>query len=173
MSGALQVGTNVVLTVTGKGGQCALCDNIVNFLLHFDDGSPAAIQCSSICLWRFKRCISTCERVIKALGESSHYPCVAAGMCPEFDEFGDLNTCSYSWRKHACEPEGKCHMHVGFPRPRCELKPGYLEYERYNKLIRKNTGMHAFCQLLHSQSAYDYADCKCYHWQGIGSVAHE
>ncbi|KAG5175276.1 TB2/DP1, HVA22 family-domain-containing protein, partial [Tribonema minus] len=130
----------LLMTVTGKGGQCGLCDNITSLLLHLEDGSPDAIECSAICLWRFQRCIKTCERIKRALSESSHYPCVAAGMCPASDAYGEVNQCSYSWKQRSCLPEGPCYMKLRFPRPSCQLKPGFLEFNHYTQALRRNTG---------------------------------
>ena len=78
-----------------------------------DMGEGGGVDCSSMC-FRFKKCTSTCEKITSAMSNSTGYPCIAAGMCPALDEFGEVS-CKWSYKSMGCEPASSCvckHAHV-------------------------------------------------------------
>ncbi|CAM9469973.1 unnamed protein product, partial [Chrysoparadoxa australica] len=137
------IAMSALLTVTGRGGQCRLCDSLMSLVLRFEEDSPEDIDCEAICLWKFDRCMNMCEKVVEALQSSTRYPCVACGMCPELDEYGET-TCTYHWKERQCEPVSMCALHWGgkwgVPRPQCKVKPGLQRWVSASKMLRHNTG---------------------------------
>ena len=110
-----------IVTGNGEEAGCSLCDKLVTIVLEqveLDDMSEGGgIDCPSIC-FGIGKCVDNCEKITGAMANSTGYPCVAAGLCPEVDEFGEVS-CKWSYKKMGCEPATSCDRH--FPN-KCELK---------------------------------------------------
>lgn len=50
------------------------------------DGSVSGVQCGEIC-FGLSKCIKVCNKLTTALQTSTHFPCMAAGYCPEVSPF--------------------------------------------------------------------------------------
>ena len=94
-----------IVTGGGEDAACKLCDKMVNVIVkevELDDATnEGELQCNHLCLG-FGRCVPTCERILKAMTSSTGFPCVAAGICPEVDDWGDVS-CRFVPR-FGCEP---------------------------------------------------------------------
>ena len=80
------------------------------------------VDCNSLC-WRFDRCKVMCGKIVNALTHSTKFPCVAAGYCPQMDDFGALPRCKFRFPS-SCEPANICT----FKFPRCQLSEGYKKW---------------------------------------------
>ena len=128
-----------IVTGNGEEAGCSLCDKLVTIVLEqveLDDMSEGGgIDCPSIC-FGIGKCVDNCEKITGAMANSTGYPCVAAGLCPEVDEFGEVS-CKWSYKKMGCEPATSCDRH--FPN-KCELKSSLKRWKRMNNLIGDNIG---------------------------------
>ncbi|KAG8470112.1 hypothetical protein KFE25_008533 [Diacronema lutheri] len=129
------------LLMQKEGAACALCDSLMGLILKFDENSPEDIDCSELCPFGIKSCLSVCTSLIRALKESSRYPCVSIGMCPDVDEPPE---CVLRMPFFACEPRNMCRLVPAFPRPRCELLPGLAVWNKWKGVIQQNVGAFAF-----------------------------
>jgi hypothetical protein len=77
--------------VAGRGddAKCQLCDVITSSMLD-STTSIEEIDCEELCPFKIDACVKICEKIISAVKDSAGYPCVAAKMCPEMDEFGEV-----------------------------------------------------------------------------------
>ena len=116
-----------IVTGGGEDAACKLCDKMVNVIVkevELDDATnEGELQCNHLCLG-FGRCVPTCERILKAMTSSTGFPCVAAGICPEVDDWGDVS-CRFSYRRFGCEPSNQC----SYKFPKCELRPGARKWK--------------------------------------------
>ena len=123
-----------VALVTGRGEDagCKVCDKIVTMVLkeiELDDmQDDEVIDCSNMC-FGVGLCSRPCEKILGAMVNSTGFPCVAAGLCPELDEFGEVS-CKWSYKKFGCEPASACEAHPRFGTPKCELKPGFKKWKK-------------------------------------------
>lgn len=122
-----------------EGAGCNLCDTVIGLMLKFDENSPEDIECSELCPFNIRSCMSVCNLLVTALAESSRYPCVSVGMCPDLDEFGQLPKCELKMPLR-CEPSNMCYMKPAFPRPKCELLPGFANWEKWKNIVSQNVG---------------------------------
>lgn len=125
--------------VRGRGDDagCALCDKLVGVVLkqvELDDMSEGGgIDCSSIC-FGIDKCENACEKITNAMANSTGYPCIAAGMCPELDEFGEVS-CKWSYKSMACEPQHSCERK--FPN-KCEMKGNLKKWKKVGRALSDN-----------------------------------
>ena len=126
--------------VRGRGDHagCALCDKLVGVVLkqvELDDMSEGdMVDCESIC-FKIGRCIRTCEKITNAMANSTGFPCIAAGLCPAVDEFGEVS-CEWDYKRMGCEPSHSCVYKF----PKCELKPGIKKWKQVSRLVSDNIG---------------------------------
>ena len=109
----------------GEEAGCKMCDRVVNLVLRqadLDDmGEDGRVDCGRMC-FGIGKCERTCAKINSAMANSTGaYPCMAAGLCPQLDEFGDVE-CKWSYKTMACLPDSQRCEFV-FPN-RCQLKPG-------------------------------------------------
>ena len=94
----------------GEDAKCQLCDKIVGVVLksaELDDMSEGGgVDCNSIC-FRVGKCVSQCQKITSAMANSTGFPCIAAGLCPAVDEFGEVN-CEFSYKTMSCSPANAC-----------------------------------------------------------------
>ena len=128
-----------VSIVTGRGEDagCKICDKLVTMMLkeiELDDMQEGGgIDCHGMC-FGLGKCVNTCEKITGAMANSTGYPCIAAGLCPELDEFGEVS-CKWSYSKMGCEPSSACEAKARFGTPKCELKAGHKQWKKAGKLI--------------------------------------
>ena len=126
--------------VTGRGEDagCKVCDKLVTMVLkeiELDDmQDDEVIDCSNMCFGLGGVCTRPCEKILGAMVNSTGFPCVAAGLCPEVDEFGEVS-CKWSYKKFGCEPASACEAHPRFGTPKCELKPGFKKWKKVGKVL--------------------------------------
>lgn len=87
-----------------------------------EGGGFTDVDCNSLC-WRFDKCKVMCGKIVNALTHSTKFPCVAAGYCPQMDDFGALPRCKFRFPS-SCEPANIC----AFKFPRCQLSEGYKKW---------------------------------------------
>lgn len=104
-----------VATARGKGGDrstvaCELCDTVIGLVLKFDSTSPQDVECEALCppLAGRASCVTTCQRIVEAVQTSSHYPCIASGLCPDHHSLTPHDECV--WTGSACHPAGMCKL---------------------------------------------------------------
>ena len=69
--------------------------------VDLDDMSEGGgVDCEGMC-FKFGKCIETCEKITGAMANSTGFPCIAAGLCPEVDEFGEVS-CKFSYKSMGC-----------------------------------------------------------------------
>ena len=121
-----------------KEGGCQLCDKLVTVVLkqvELDDlNEGGGIDCDGMC-FKVGKCIKTCQKITAAMSNSSGFPCIAAGLCPAEDEFGEVS-CKWSYRSMGCEPASACVYKF----PKCELNDGYKKWKQVNRLLSDNMG---------------------------------
>ena len=133
-----QIGSLGWSIVRGRGEDagCQLCDTLVTVVLRqveLDDlNEGGGVDCRSLC-FKFRKCINTCEKITAAMGNSTGYPCIAAGICPAVDEFGDVS-CKWSYKTMGCEPASSCTYKF----PKCELKAGMKKWKQVSRLVGDN-----------------------------------
>ena len=119
----------------GEGAACTLCDKIITVLLSGEaEGGMDELDCTGLC-FRLDRCIKICEKLKVALSSSASFPCVAAGYCPQVDEFGPMPKCVYKFPA-SCAPANMC----AFKFPKCELSDGYKKWRKMNAMLTENLG---------------------------------
>ena len=123
--------------VRGRGDAgCSLCDKLVNVMLksvELDDlAEGGGINCQSMC-FKFGKCVDTCEKITQAMTNSTGFPCVAAGICPAVDEFGEVS-CKFSYKTMGCDPPTACVYKF----PKCELKDSYKKWKQMSRLLTDN-----------------------------------
>ena len=120
--------------IRGEDASCGLCDKLVDTVLkqvELDTMSEGGeIDCASLC-FRFGACTRTCERITGAMANSTGFPCIAAGICPAEDEFGDVS-CRWSYRTMGCEPARSCTYKF----PACRLRSGIKRWKQVFVLLR-------------------------------------
>ena len=128
---------SLVIEIVGgrEGAACTLCDKVVTLLLSGEaEGGVDELDCNNLC-FHLDRCIKICDKLKTALASSSHFPCVAAGYCPQVDEFGPMPKCTYKFPA-SCEPANMC----AFKFPKCKLADGYNKWRQLNVMITHNLG---------------------------------
>lgn len=85
--------------------------------------------------FKFGKCTETCEKITNAMANSTGYPCIAAGLCPAVDEFGDVE-CKWSYKSMGCEPANSCVYKF----PKCEMKSGLKKWKQVSRLLSDNLG---------------------------------
>ena len=124
--------------VRGRGDNagCQLCDKLVGVVLkqvELDDMEEGGgISCPSIC-FKIGSCVRTCEKITNAMANSTGFPCVAAGLCPAEDEFGEVS-CKWSYKTMGCDPPHACEYKF----PKCELRAGMKKWKQASKLASKH-----------------------------------
>mmetsp|Transcript_24029 Transcript_24029/g.55594 ORF Transcript_24029/g.55594 Transcript_24029/m.55594 type:complete len:401 (+) Transcript_24029:2-1204(+) len=118
-----------------EGAACSLCDSVIGLMLKFDENSPEDIDCSELCPFGINACLNICTNLVQALKESSRYPCVSVGMCPDLDQPPE---CVMKMPFFSCEPANMCHLVAAFPRPHCELLPGFAVWNKWKSVVGKN-----------------------------------
>jgi hypothetical protein len=119
----------------GEGAACTLCDKVVTLLLSGEaEGGMDELDCNGLC-FHLDRCIKICDKIKTTLASSSRFPCVAAGYCPQVDEFGPMPKCIYKFPA-SCEPAYMC----AFKFPKCELADGYKKWRKMNAMLTQNLG---------------------------------
>eukprot|EP00633_Aureoumbra_lagunensis_P006185 CAMPEP_0197324740 /NCGR_PEP_ID=MMETSP0891-20130614/71275_1 /TAXON_ID=44058 ORGANISM="Aureoumbra lagunensis, Strain CCMP1510" /NCGR_SAMPLE_ID=MMETSP0891 /ASSEMBLY_ACC=CAM_ASM_000534 /LENGTH=835 /DNA_ID=CAMNT_0042817593 /DNA_START=349 /DNA_END=2856 /DNA_ORIENTATION=- len=142
---------------------CELCDSFLSLLLKFDSVSPEDVSCHALCpgvMLNKDRCVAHCERIVSAISTSSHYPCMAAGLC-QHEETGRVSIltldCSYDEKARSCSPSSLCRMtkthffslrwwkgvlalHAFRPRARtrCEPHPGLARWASYQSSVARH-----------------------------------
>ena len=115
---------------------CNLCDKLVGVMLkqvELDDLSEGGgIDCQSIC-FKFGKCVDTCGKITNAMTNSTGFPCVAAGICPALDEFGDVS-CKWSYKSMGCVPSNACEYKF----PKCELRSGYRKWKQVGPAVSEH-----------------------------------
>lgn len=119
----------------GSSAACGLCDSIIGVILKFDENSPEDVDCEELCPFNLGRCVKICSRIVNAISTSSHYPCVAAGLCNELDEDG----CTFDWATKGCLPRHVCKLTRAFP-PECGPRPGFALWNKYNGKLSQTAG---------------------------------
>ena len=100
----------MLLRGRGESAGCQLCDKIVGVVLkqaELDDMSDGGgVDCPSIC-FRVPKCVRQCGKITSAMANSTGFPCIAAGLCPAEDEFGEVS-CKFSYKTMGCDPPHAC-----------------------------------------------------------------
>ena len=114
-----------IATGRGEDAGCKICDKLVTMMLkeiELDDMQEGGgIDCNAMC-FGIGKCVSTCDKITGAMANSTGFPCIAAGLCPEVDEFGDVS-CKWSYAKMGCEPASACRAAPTSPPPQPLLRP--------------------------------------------------
>eukprot|EP00966_Prymnesium_polylepis_P309885 7159971-Prymnesium_polylepis.1 len=92
------------------------------------------VDCNAIC-FNMGKCIDTCQKIKGAMANSTGFPCIAAGLCPEVDEFGDVS-CKFSYKSMNCEPSNACEYKF----PKCELRAGIKKWKKVGRLVSDQLG---------------------------------
>ena len=109
--------------------------DFLRVLAELDDlEEGGGVDCSSLC-FRVGSCIRTCEKITSAMANSTGFPCIAAGLCPATDEFGEVS-CQWSYKNLACEPASACVYKF----PKCELRSGMKKWKQVNHLVSSHIG---------------------------------
>jgi len=126
---------------------CELCDAIIGLVLKFDDASPEDVSCDDLCPFGMRRCVTTCEAIVEAIATSSHYPCVAAQLCPDPEANEDEGpfTCAWDRKTRSCAPAGLCEREGRFPllpgvAGRCRPNDGVRMWTKYQGSLAKHAG---------------------------------
>ena len=126
-----------ILRGRSEGG-CQLCDKLVGVVLkqvELDDLSEGGgIDCRSMC-FKVGKCIETCDKITNAMVNSTGFPCIAAGLCPAADEFGEVS-CAWSYKSMGCVPATACEYKF----PKCELRDGYKKWKQVSRLLSDQLG---------------------------------
>ena len=69
------------------------------------------------------------------MANSTGFPCIAAGLCPQLDEFGDVS-CKWSYKSMGCEPAHSCEYKF----PKCELRAGFKKWKKVGRLVSDQLG---------------------------------
>ena len=88
------------------------------------------IDCHGMC-FGIGKCKNQCEKITGAMANSTGFPCIAAGLCPKLDEFGEVS-CKWSYKTMGCDPPSACQFK--FPN-QCELKPGFAKWKKVGKAL--------------------------------------
>jgi hypothetical protein len=137
------VGEIFILTASAslgrQGSGCALCHKTTGLLLKVTELDEVDdIDCSKLCFGS-SRCRDICGSIIKVLGTSESYPCVAAGLCPVEDEDTNI-VCKFDWRTQRCFPVTACQRK--FP-ARCVINAGLQRWRRQVNVLGKHAGLMA------------------------------
>jgi hypothetical protein len=120
---------------------CDLCDDVMADTLIRGAEGLDALPCTWICL-AVPGCVRMCETVKAFSGNTSRFPCEAAGYCePGTAEqaFSLTSGCSVA-PIFRCKPARYCtHRRHGF-RFSCELKPGIGRWVGMREGVRKHAG---------------------------------
>ena len=129
-----------VSVVTGRGEDagCKICDKLVGMILKEADldemSDGGGVDCHGLC-FNLGKCVETCEKVTSAMANSTGFPCIAAGLCPEVDEFGEVS-CKWSYKSMGCEPSNACEYNF----PKCELRAGFKKWKKVGRLVSDQLG---------------------------------
>lgn len=85
-----------------------------------------------------RRCVKLCSKLKDVISTSQHYPCQAIGVCPEMDEYGEVPSCKFAWKRASCAPSHACHRTRMFPLPKCDLNPGFKKWRQYTTIMANN-----------------------------------
>ena len=122
----------------GENAGCMLCDKLVTVVLkeaELDEMSEGGgVDCASIC-FKVPSCIRSCEKITSAMTNSTGFPCIAAGLCPAADEFGEVS-CKWSYKSMGCEPLHACEYKF----PKCELRSGMKKWKQVSHLMSSHIG---------------------------------
>lgn len=80
---------------------CQLVGVILKQVDLDDMSEGGGVDCEGMC-FNFGKCIETCEKITGAMANSTGFPCIAAGLCPEVDEFGEVS-CKFSYKSMGCK----------------------------------------------------------------------
>ena len=126
---------SIVVPGRGEGAGCSLCEKLVEMILkevELDEMSEGGgIQCGALC-FGFGKCVRQCDKIVGAMANSTGFPCMAAGICPAVDDWGDVS-CAFSYKSMGCEPRAQC-ARKGFLN-QCELKPSYKKWKKMGSLV--------------------------------------
>lgn len=102
---------------------CDVCDDVMGDLLKGSDGL-GAVPCSWACL-KIPSCVKMCESVKSASGNSTKFPCIAAGYCDPVDEdMADADVECSVGAFFSCQPQRYCKRKRSGLRFSCHLRPG-------------------------------------------------
>jgi len=109
---------------------CKLCDKLASLILKQPDLNVSEgsgdVPCESMC-FSAPRCVVMCK-ITRA--------CIAAGLCPAEDEFGEVN-CKWSYKRLGCEPANACEYRF----PKCEVRPEVIKLKLAT--VRQTKSRHA------------------------------
>ena len=105
---------------SSDGAMCAICDDVMGDVLQGTEGLQS-LPCKMACL-RIPACVEMCERIKSVSGNSTRFPCIAAGYCRDEDDEAPT-TCAVE-PGFRCVPERYCARRRRGLKLVCELKPG-------------------------------------------------
>lgn len=126
---------------TGKGEDagCKICDKLVGMILKqvelSDIGEGGGVDCKGLC-FNVGKCVHECDKIVGAMANSTGFPCIAAGLCPDLDEFGEVS-CKFSYKSMGCEPSNACE--TKFP-ARCSMRSGFKKWKKVGRMFSDELG---------------------------------
>jgi hypothetical protein len=100
---------------------CDVCGDVMGDLMKGTEGLEQ-LPCGAVCL-KFPPCVSMCEKIKEGAGNSTQFPCVAAGYCSADDTMETDIECTVAPMLR-CAPARYCQRKRDGMKMSCVLKPG-------------------------------------------------
>jgi hypothetical protein len=100
---------------------CDVCEDVMADLMKGSEGLEQ-LPCGATC-FKFPPCVNMCEKIKQSAGNSTHFPCIAAGYCSAEGEIEADIECTVA-PVLRCVPARYCQRKMNGLKMSCSLKPG-------------------------------------------------